>query len=319
MARENYKVPITTPIEGNNKLLRIIHNGIDDIIVNLKQAVDLKGDGNVGAIETTNDAVKKILKVFSDFQDGKIPGTDEPMKDTFNINRDTYEKELGQAILKPDFYGSNKQNVMANILKHNTDLSQINIGENEADILDLRTGINYNTYDLNDQKEIIITNEFDSQRPLIERLKNCQTLEELYLRKHKEIIRIFGFVVDLFDKYKYAIKVILFLLKNLVRAENIPGQNIPGQNRPGQNIQGSVGVRLPKPIITGINLLLKDQANIQTIIDGMEKVVNTTHTNISEGVDTTPIQTSLDAQGSPPDIAPPPPPGPPPPPPGPPL
>ena len=66
---------------------------------------------------------------------------------------------------------------------------------------------------------------------------------------------------------------------------------------------GSVNVRLPKPIITNINLLLKDQENIQTIIKGMEKVVNTTHTNISEGVDTTPIQTSLDAQGSPPDIA----------------
>ena len=310
MARENYKVPITTPIEGNNKLLRIIHNGIDDIIVNLKQAVDLKGDGNVGAIGKTNDAVKKILKVFSDFQDGKIPGTDEPMKDTFNINRDTYEKELGQEILKPDFYGSNKQNVMAHILKHNTDVSQINIGENEADILDLRTGINYNTY-VNGFHTVDITN--DNQTKLTERLKNCQTLEELYLRKHKEIIRIFGFVVDLFDKYKYAIKVILFLLKNLVRAEQGNAQPQP-QPQPQPQLPGSVNVRLPKPIITGINLLLKDQANIQTIIDGMEKVVDETDTAIQK-TDEPKIKESLEAQGSPPHIAPPPPPGPPPPPP----
>jgi len=300
MARENYKVPITTPIEGNNKLLRIIHNGIDDIIVNLKQAVDLKGDGNVGAIGKTNSAVVKILELFNQFQKGILINDDddnyEIMKDVDILNNKSteskFEKIPNQLIEKDN---------LKSYLNTNLEKSKENINT-EADILDLRTDINYNTY-VNGFHNIDITNELDSQRPLIERLKNCQTLEELYLRKHKEIIRIFGFVVDLFDKYKYAIKVILFLLKNLVRAENIPGQNIPGQNRPGQNIQGSVGVRLPKPIITGINLLLKDQANIQTIIDGMEKVVNTTHTNISEGVDTTPIQTSLDAQGSPPDIA----------------
>jgi hypothetical protein len=287
MARENYKVAPNVNVESDN-LLRIIHNGIDDIIVNLKRAVDAKGDGTDGTIEKTNDAVVKILKVFSDFQDGKIPGTDEPMKDTVNINRDTYNKELGQEILKPDFYGSNKQNVMAHILKNNTDVSQNNI-DTQADILDLRTGINYNTYGTNNETEITITN--GNQTQLTERLKNCSRLEQLYLNKHAEIIRIFGFVVDLFDKYKYAIKVILFLLKNLVRAEQ--GNVQPGDpGDPGD--PSSVNVRLPKPLITNINLLLKDQANIQTIIDGMENVVNTTDTNIRNGVDTKRIKLNLD-------------------------
>ena len=305
-ARISYKVDQNI-IPESNDLLRIIHNGIDDIILNLKRAVDLKGDRDIldGTIGKTNSAVVKILELFNQFQKGILINDDddnyEIMKDVDILNNKSteskFEKIPNQLIEKDN---------LKSYLNTNLEKSKENINT-EADILDLRTDINYNTY-VNGFHNIDITNELDSQRPLIERLKNCQTLEELYLRKHKEIIRIFGFVVDLFDKYKYAIKVILFLLKNLVRAENIPGQNIPGQNipgqnRPGQNIQGSVGVRLPKPIITGINLLLKDQANIQTIIDGMEKVVNTTHTNISEGVDTTPIQTSLDAQGSPPDIA----------------
>ncbi len=73
----------------------------------------------------------------------------------------------------------------------------------------------------------------------------------------------------------------------------------------------SILVRLFNIFITGINLLLKDQANIQTIIDGMEKVVDETDTAIQK-TDEPKIKESLEAQGSPPHIAPPPPPGPPP-------
>ena len=294
MAHENYKVPITTPIEGNNKLLRIIHNGIDDIIVNLKRAVDMKGDVAIldGTIGKTNDAVKKILKVFSDFQIGLAPEEIGQMKEkAINpVNKGVIQTEN---FLTPNNFGSSKADIESDdkLLKQNLLIeSRKDIGAKEADILDLRTNINYNTYGTNNETEIAITNGY--QTPLTERLINCTELEKLYLKKHAEIIRIFGFVVNLFDKYKYAIKVILFLLKNLVRAEQ-------GDVPPPR----SVNVRLPKPLITNINLLLKDQENIQTIIKGMEKVVNTTHTNISEGVDTTPIQTSLDAQGSPPDIA----------------
>jgi hypothetical protein len=303
MAHENYKVPITTPIDGNNKLLRIIHNGIDDIIVKLKQAVDVKGDGDIldGTIGKTNSAVVKILELFNQFQKGILINDDddyEIMKDVDILNNKSteskFEKIPNQLIEKDN---------LKLYLNTNLETSKEYI-TTEADILDLRTGINYNTY-VNGFHTVDITN--DNQTKLTERLKNCQTLEELYLRKHEEIIKIFGFVVDLFDKYKYAIKVILFLLKNLVRAEQRP---VP-QNIPGQNIPGSVNVRLPKPIITGINLLLKDQANIQTIIDGMEKVVDETDTAIQK-TDEPQIKASLNAQGSPPDIAPPPP-GPPPP------
>ena len=65
---------------------------------------------------------------------------------------------------------------------------------------------------------------------------------------------------------------------------------------------GSVSIRLPKPLITNIDLLLKDQANIQTIINGMEKVVTKTHSSISvDPIIKTRINESLNALDSPPN------------------
>ena len=278
MARENYKVAPNVNVESDN-LLRIIHDGIDNIIVKLKQAVDLKGYGTNGTIEKTNDAVVKILKVFNDFQSGFVPETGQ-MKE-----RD------GTTDLTPIIYGENKLVVESNtgLLMGNYVQSRTTLpaGTEEANILDLRTDIDYNTY-IDDEKNITITN--NNKYQLEQRLINCSHLEELYLRKHNEIIKIFGFVVNLFDKYKYAIKVILFLLKNLVRA---------GKEPPPP--PGDVSVRLPKPLITNINLLLKDQANIQTIIDGMEKVVDDTDTAIAQNLDPG-LNQSLYNPGTPPNL-----------------
>ena len=290
MARENYKVAPNVNVESDN-LLRIIHDGIDNIIVQLKEAVDLKGYGTDGTIGKTNDAVVKILKVFSDFQLGLVPGTGlgtGHMKESV-VNPQTKSKVDTPTFLTPAYFEDIRGDPNTK-LDENYDMSINNLpSDNIADILDLGTGINYNTYNTNNDgfgEPIIITNT--NQDQLNQRLLNCKTLEQLYLNKHNEIIKIFGFVVNLFDKYKYAIKVILFLLKNLVRAE----QRTPPSTTP--TTPGSVSVRLPKPLITNINLLLKDQANIQTIIDGMEKVVDETDKNISTSVDKTTINRNLE-------------------------
>lgn len=267
--RRSYKVD-TNIIPESNDLLRIINNGIDDIIVKLKNAVDAKGDGPEETIGKTNDAVVKILKVFSDFQ----------------VDYNKYD------------YGDTKIEVLNNVKPLNKNYRDSIIAvtptntKNEANILDLNTEINYESYK-NDDHELKFEDGDNSMLKLNMRLSNCTQLEQLYLNKHFEIIKIFGFVVNLFDKYKYAIKVILFLLKNLVRAKD-------GDTPPPPN---NFSVNLPKPLIKNINLLLKDQANIQTIIKDMENVVNTTDANIRNGVDITPIQTSLDTQGSPPGVA----------------
>lgn len=84
------------------------------------------------------------------------------------------------------------------------------------------------------------------------RLNNCHILEMLYLIKHEEIMKTFAFTMNLFDKYKYSVKLLLFVLKNLVI------------KKPG------IDVRLPKTLIPNIQTLLLDQEKVQEVIKTMK-------------------------------------------------
>jgi len=110
------------------------------------------------------------------------------------------------------------------------------------------------------------------------RLYNCQSLEYLYLKKHDEVITIFTFVLNLFDKYKYQGELLLYLLKYLV----YPPKSVITPPRPGPGNKvpctGPVSVRIPKPIIINIQKLIKDQDKIQKIISTMkESIDNSPH------------------------------------------
>jgi hypothetical protein len=121
-------------------------------------------------------------------------------------------------------------------------------------------------------------NDFDNgnlkqDSKLMVRLRNCQNLEFLYLKKHDEILKIFAFTINLFDKYKYAVKVMLYLLKNLVDKDYIINElgppveivrEVPGEV---QNIYPTV--TLPAKIITNMKKLLADQKTIQGVITQM--------------------------------------------------
>ena len=63
-------------------------------------------------------------------------------------------------------------------------------------------------------------------------------------------------MLPLFDKYKYAIKVILFLLKNLVYKDTATDT--------------TPKIDLPLPIITNIKKLVEDQNKVQGIINEMK-------------------------------------------------
>jgi hypothetical protein len=93
------------------------------------------------------------------------------------------------------------------------------------------------------------------------RLDNCQRLEMLYLIKHEELMKTFVFALNLFDKYQYSIKLLLFVLKNLVYKRVPP--RLP------------INIQLPKPLIQNIKELLKDQQKMQDVITQMRNVVNT--------------------------------------------
>jgi hypothetical protein len=84
---------------------------------------------------------------------------------------------------------------------------------------------------------------------------NCQNLEYLYLYKHDELMTTFTFTLNLFDKYKYSIKIMLFLLKNLIYKD-------------------SQKIKLPRSIISNIQKLLLDQATVQGIIGKMKDTLN---------------------------------------------
>jgi hypothetical protein len=108
------------------------------------------------------------------------------------------------------------------------------------------------------------------------RLDNCYTLELLYMKKHEEILKLFAFILNLFDKYKYAIKLILYLLKSLVyRPTDCKGcgTGIAGTGT-GADVPivptVPINVRLPKPLITQIGLMVADQEKIQSVVDNIK-------------------------------------------------
>ena len=105
-----------------------------------------------------------------------------------------------------------------------------------------------------------------------DRLLNCQKLEYHYLRKHDEVVRLFTFILNLFDKYKYQGEILLFLLKYLVKR---PGDS---PDRPKQPIDKSI--RIPRSIITNISKLIKDQESIQEVINKMKPKIFTDKDNL---------------------------------------
>ena len=151
------------------------------------------------------------------------------------------------------------------------------------------------------EAEYEITNE--NVDGIQKRLINCQYLEILYLTKHEELMKVFAFTLYLYDKYTYAIKILLFVLKNLLEPVAPPGCPEPDYP-PGE----APKIRLPKALITNIKQLLKDQKQVQDVITRMKIAVNETvpnlvNTNMATAV-ATPPGGNLNILDSPPLIPP---------------
>lgn len=101
------------------------------------------------------------------------------------------------------------------------------------------------------------------------RLQNCQYLEILYLVKHEELMKTFAFLLNLYEKYQYAINLLLFILKNLLD-HKCPE---PEWYEPEEYEQPKI--KLPKVLISNIKNLLKDQKQVQNIVAEMKTKLDT--------------------------------------------
>ena len=91
-------------------------------------------------------------------------------------------------------------------------------------------------------------------------------------------MKVFAFTLYLYDKYTYAIKILLFVLKNLLEPDAEPG--CPGPHYPPGEPGTRHRIRLPKALISNIKQLLKDQKQVQNVIAEMKTAVDNTVPNL---------------------------------------
>ena len=238
----------TQPDTNSNLFLKIIDEGVNNIILDLKNALDGKKDNGLveGTTQATNNAAKKVFDALESLS-GNI-------RSDLGYADGISNEEIGRKL------DTNWDNVL-----------EINEGESESSINTIPHPKYVDDYVDEDENNELVAN---TEITLIEnRLKKCVNLEDLYLKKHDEILNIFRFVLNLFDKYKYAIKVILYLLKNLVRPEDISTTRRSSSSNNGSDTR-PLGIKLPIPLIKNINLLLDDQDKIQNVITHMKPIID---------------------------------------------
>jgi hypothetical protein len=229
----------------NADLLQIISKGINNIVDNLKRRLGKdfnESNTNAGIIRERLDQLKTQIDI--DINNGINMGPNNDAAITLDTENN-YALNYGVDYLLPDDYNNPD------------DINNIN-----ADYIfqDLDTAHNDVIYDQEILYDSRIPETDYNQGEVENRLRNCQNLEFLYLKKHDEIMKIFSFTLNLFDKYKYAINVMLFLLKHLVYKD--PAGDISSNK-----------IKMPRRIIKNIKKLLEDQKKVQGVIDKMKTVI----------------------------------------------
>lgn len=138
-------------------------------------------------------------------------------------------------------------------------------------------------------KGLDITNE--TNRKLVqEQLYRCADLENLYLLKHNELLKMFEFALIIFDRYTYTTELLLYLVKHLEK-QDIPSTTIPPQppsiiphppqDCPEQDVippiepnVASLKIDAPRVIITELPELIKNQQEIFKTITNLKDTIN---------------------------------------------
>jgi hypothetical protein len=258
-------VPGPQPLAVPAEVFRVINNDIKRLIQQIRSKLG-------GTQEERNEQIRNIVLSLEDintqienvgtmFSDNAIKITKDPRDPLGNYTASrngTYRNNPDYGAINDFINNSNyHSDATGNVsLTHNAE--SININSIEDDIANQQT-----LQTLGD--DIALTEE--NINVVQKRLINCQYLEILYLVKHEELMKTFAFLLTLYDRYQYAIKLLLFILKNLLDHQcPEPGQ--PGEPRP-------LNIKLPKVLIKNIKNLLKDQKQVQDIISKMKENLNT--------------------------------------------
>jgi len=254
----------------NQELLQIISRGINNIVMGLKRRL-----GNNYTESDTN--ANNIITRLNTLQDQ----INTEIGDVDNVNG-LRSNETDRITLNENYEIKPIDDNYAGLANNGERIEMNNIGvRDDADFTDLDSK---NISVINNQQPIasIFLTDISGNQVMTEgengemisnisyvetRLKNCQNLEYLYLKKHNEIMKIFVFTISLFKKYKYAIKVMLYLLRYLVYKD-------PQQPIPIPIPVNPLSINIPYPVIRSIGKLLKDQVKIQNIIDRMDHTIN---------------------------------------------
>lgn len=214
----------------------------------------------------TNIKTDRIYKAFLEIDNNLI----QNIQKLQNINKDNIKNygynttDINQRLKNNDYKDMIHKNVLEKVDKNT-----------QGYLLNLDSTNVVKLYDNDMVTDIDITPE-----KINTRLNNCYVLENLYLKKHDELFTVFSFTVNLFDKYKHAIDILLFMIKYLVKYNNtdsgssdIPPGSTTNDPSSDNNISKPT-IRLPKTIIKDIHALVKDQETVQNIISSMKKGIN---------------------------------------------
>jgi hypothetical protein len=293
----------------NADLLQILESGVNAIVVQIKQklgnnitttnanakkivellnSISTKITTNITTIGSGDTTIKVAKDATGLYKDTKaIDATYYGIPNEITINLpNTHSGYHGNLLLKQKELGGFTTRGTGD--KRFTAAEQTLLPVASTNVkIDMNTLDNeYNSYlgaagHTNANPTSVIENpEFDlviaeNRKKVENRLANCQLLEMLYLIKHEELIKTFTFTLNLFDKYKYSIKILLFVLKNLVN-KALPGPGGVGVV-PGGPI--AVKIKLPKVLIQNITKLLDDQKQVQDVVnlmkDTLDETINT--------------------------------------------
>jgi hypothetical protein len=260
----------------NNNLLTTIREDIRNLIIGIKSKLNDPTTINRRNYNIAVNGIIRDLNIISGDIDRRILQL-SPNGDTSTIvvneNNGNYITRRGNT------YGGPNNHYLRGIVRRDDGTVGINaqhaINMNSLDETGTLGPTPQDPNDHNYRYANIDTNNMDqaSVTALNNRLISCQHLEILYLLKHEELMKTFAFLLTLYKKYEYAIKILLFILKNIFTAQNIqPGQ--PGQ--PGEQpyqpprAPGNMQIRMPKAIIKNIKKLLEDQKQVSEVIDQMQ-------------------------------------------------